>query len=640
MLTAIRERATGWLAWVIVILITIPFALWGINSYFEGGTEAPVATVNGADISNYTYQQGLSAQRQRLRDRFGDDVNQSFLDNFDMKRRVIDGLVDNRLLREFTSDQNFRISDDQLEEIIRAFPDFLEDGRFSQTRYLELLNANRLSAQGFEQSQRENAAMNQLREGIIDSSFFTEVERDQLLLFDVQSRSTQYVSLEANKFEDEFDIDDTELEEYYDKNIDRYEIESTIKVDYIELSVESLSESITPSEEEISALYEETKGRYKQAESRKASHILIGVDESDSEDEKQSKFELASDVLNKANEDEDFVALAQEYSDDSGSKESGGDLGVVARGQMVKPFEDAVFEMSEGEIRGPIESEFGYHIIKLTSLEVDRQQTLEQVRDEVVEEVVKLQAEQSFAELAESFKNVVFEDPDSLATAADEMDLPVQTSDWFTQDQGEGVADEATVRSAAFSEDVLNENLVSSAIEIGFDKLIAVQKSEYKEATSKSLESVKSEITATLKSEKSQAKVLEMGSDLLTSLESSEQNKAGWALFIEEQKLEEETLASKKSEITGNLSVVGDTVFALSAPKEDEVRFGGVALNNGDYVLFSLEKVEEGELANVEDSERTDVQEKLLERDGSGMFELFMGSLRKNAEIAVSEELL
>ncbi len=640
MLIAIRERATGWLAWVIVILITIPFALWGINSYFQGENEIPVATVNGAEISNYTYQQELSAQRQTLINQLGDNFDPALLNSFGIKSRVLENLVNGQLLTQFTIDQNFRISDDQLKEIIRTSPAFLEDDKFSQARYLELLNVNRLSVQGFEQSQRQGAAVNQLREGIADSSFFTEMERDQLLVLNEQSRSIQYAILEANKFEEEFDIDDAEMQGYYEKNSERYQTESRIKVDYIELSVASLSDSISPSEEEINALYEETKGRYKQAESRKASHILISVDQSASEDQKQSRLELADDILNQANDGEDFAALAEQYSDDPGSSQNGGDLGVVARGQMVKPFEDAVFAMREGEIQGPIESQFGYHIIKLTSLSAERQQTLEQVRDQILQDVVKFQAENLFAELAESFKNLVFEDPDNLATAADEMDLPIQSSDWFTASQGSGIAEDAVVRRAAFAEDVLNENLVSSAIEIGFDKLVAVQKSEYEAVRLKSIESVRGEIIATIKSEKSQAKVLQTGSDLLTSLESSVQNKASWERFIEQQNLDALTLPNKKSEIPAHLTMLGDTVFALPVPKEGEVRVGGLVLDNGDYVLVSLEQVEQGELASVDDSQRTTVQQQLLDRDGTGMFNQFRALLRKNADITILEEQL
>ena len=640
MLTAIRERATGWIAWVIVILITIPFALWGVNSYFQGTDEITVATVNGEEISSYAYQQELSQQRDILRERFGSNFDPAVLDSLNVKKQVIEVLVDRQLLTQFTAAQNFHISNEQLSEIIQSSPEFLENGKFSQALYLQLLSANRLSVQGFEQSQRQRGIMNQLQQGIADSAFFTEMERDQVLLFNQQSRSAQYALLKADKFAQEFAVTDADVQAYYEKNIARYQTESKIKVNYIELSVGSLSQSITPSEEDINALYEETKGQHKQAKTREASHILLSVDQSASEDEKQRKLDLANDVLQRANQNEDFAILAQQYSDDPGSREKGGDLGVIVKGQMVKPFEEAVFAMTEGEIKGPIESRFGYHIIKLTSLSEEYQQTLAQVREQVLEDVVKRQAEKLFAELAESFKNVVFEAPDNLTIVAEEMNLPILSSDWFTESQGGGIAEDAALRRVAFSADVLNENLVGPAIEIGFDKLIAVQKSEYDEAHAKPVEDVKSDIITTVKFEKSQAKLQQISPDLLTTLKSATQNLAGWENFIQQQGLEALPLPAKRDEIPSNLTQLGDVVFTLPAPKEGEVRFTGIALDNGDYVLVALEKVETGELAEVAEAQSTAVQQQLLERDGSGMFNQFRMLLRRNADITILEQLL
>ncbi len=639
MLTAIRERATGWLAWVIVILITIPFALWGINSYFEGANEIAVVTVNGEEISNYTYQEELAVQRRVLTDRFGSSFDPAVLDNLNFKQQVVDGLVDRQLLTQFINQQNFRITDEQLSAIIQTLPEFLEEGVFSQARYLQLLHANRLSVQGFEQSQRRNAKVNQLRQGIIDSAFFTEMERDQILMLNQQSRIAQYALLKADKFVSEFDVTDDDVAAYYEKNISRYQTESKTKVNYIVLSVSSLTTSTTPSEEEIGARYEETKGQYKKAKSREASHILVSVSASASEDEKQAKLALANDILNKTEQGEDFAALAQQYSDDTGSKEKGGALGAIVRGQMVKPFEDAVFEMQEGEIKGPIESQFGYHIIKLTSLSDEYQQTLDQVRDQIEADAKQLQAERLFAELAESFKNVVFEAPDNLTTAADEMNLPIQISDWFTESAGSGIAEEAAVRRAAFSAEALTEKLVSSAIEIGFDKLVAVQQAEYEEAHSKPLEEVKSDIIATIKLEKSRAKLKQVGADLLVQLKSFA-NKASWENMIQQQDIEALTLPNKRADIPANLTQLGDVVFTLPVPTEGTVQFSGITLNNGDYVLVSFEKAEVGDLATVDEAQRTAIQKQLLERDGSEMFNQFRAWLRTNADITVLEQRL
>ncbi len=640
MLSAIRERATGWVAWVIIIFITIPFALWGINSYFEGGSTTPIATVNGVEISQYTYQNELSAQRQALAERLGRNVSPEILDTLGIKPQVVESLVANQLLRQYVIEQNLQISDDQLRSLIRQNPLFVEDGQFSQQLYTDLLRSNQLTPQGFEQSQRLSEIVNQFQSGIVNSSFYTEAERDRLLVLFGQSRVSQFVVLESNRFSNQYQISDDEIQKYYDNNIDQYQTEARIRVNYVELGVDALASTIEPSEEEILQTYEETKGRYKRAESRKASHILFAVNDSASDADKQAKQALAESTLKQIEDGKSFEVLAQLYSDDPGSKENGGDLGVIAPGQMVKPFEDALFSMPEGEVRGPIKSKFGYHIIKLTSLEAGSQQSLDEVRDQVIAESKKFKAENLFAELAESFQNLVFEDPDNLETSADELSLKIQTSDWFTFDQGQGIATENAIRIAAFSEDVLNENLVSPAIEIGFDRLVAVQKLEYEAAHPEPLESVKTEIAELLRSIKSQDQVLQFGSDLLSETQSGQPTKESWMKIMESQALDVKTLADKKYDVSAELGLLADSVFSLPVPQPGSVEVGGVALDNGDYILFALEKVAPGNLSNIDDAIKRSMEQQISQRDGPGLFEQFRVSLRNNADVVISEDQL
>ena len=404
MLTAIRERATGWIAWVIVILITIPFALWGINSYFEGGSEIPAATVNGQEISAYEFQNELAAQRQALAQNLGSNFDPALLESLGVRDRVMEGLIGNQLLVQYITDQNFRISDEQLQDLIKRFPAFQQNGKFSASLYQDVLRSNRLSPQGFEESQRVNGSLAQLQQGIGDTAFFTKSEQERLLVLQAQKRVAKYAILNADSYIADFNITDEQISDYYEKNLDRYQNPARIKLDYIELSIDTLAETVVPSEEEIVAHFEESKGQFKQAESRRASHILISVPRSATEEDRNAQLEVANNVFNQAKDGADFGDLAKLYSDDPGSKKNGGDLGVVTQGQMVKPFEDAVYSMSEGEVVGPVETTFGYHVIKLTELTEGSQQTLSEVREQVTAEAKRIKAEQLFADLAESFK--------------------------------------------------------------------------------------------------------------------------------------------------------------------------------------------------------------------------------------------
>ncbi|MCY3768878.1 MAG: SurA N-terminal domain-containing protein [Gammaproteobacteria bacterium] len=640
MLTAIRERATGWIAWVIVTLIAIPFALWGINSYFEGGSDAPVALVDGEEISTYAYQEELVARRQMLANQLGENFDPELLDSLEIRQTVVEALVENLVLRQYAEAMNYRISDDQLMALIQSVPVFQEEGSFDQGRYLDVLAANRLTPQEFELSQRASGVVDQLRNGLDESAFFTRAERDRVLALWGQSRKVDYATIDTGRFVGDFILDDDEIEAYYQSNIGVFQNEASIQVDYIELSIDALAESIQPDDAEILAHYEETKGRYRQPETRKASHILIAVAESSGEEQRQEKLERAREISQRARSGEDFGELALQHSDDPGSSINGGDLGVIARGQMVRPFEDAVFAMSQGEISQPVESPYGFHVIYLTGVEEEHQQPLEEVRTQVETDLSKVQAENTFADLAESFKNLVFEAPEDIQVSANELDLPVHTSGWFTARSGEGIAENRDVRQAAFSEDVLSDNLVSQAIEIGFDKLIAVQKVDYREAHPQSFESVRQEIVASLKREKSRAKVLQMGSDLLGELESRSQNAQSWSRFILDQGLEIESLPEARQEIPAALRTLGDTVYALGAPAPDSIKFGGLALESGDYVLYSLEEVIPGELDRMEESERNLVEQQLLSRDGPGYFDQFSRSLREFADVVIYDEQL
>ena len=640
MLTAIREKATGWLAWVIVILITIPFALWGINSYFEGGSELSVATVNGEDISVYTYQEDLALQTRLLSERLGANFDPELLNTLGIRQRVLDNLINNRLLYQYVGEHNFRISDNQLTQLIQNHESFQVDGKFNLAQYEAILNANQFTPQSFEQYQRVNEAVSQLRIGISGSAFVTEFEKNRLLALQGQSRTGRYAVIEADSYLESIQVDDNEIQAYYDRNLERYQNVARIKVNYIELSTDALMEHVTPAEEEIVDWYEDTKGRYRTAENRRASHILISVSATASDQEKQEKLDQANDILQRANSGEDFASLAEQYSDDPGSSQNGGDLGIVARNQMVKPFEDAVYSMLEGDIQGPVETRFGYHVIKLTELKEGEQQTLDEVREEVSREVQQAQAENLFADLAESFKNLVFEDPENLTTAADELDLPIQVSDWFTQTSGGGVATDAQVRRAAFSEDVLTDNLVSPAVEIGFDKLVAVQKLEYEPVSPKSLDSVKGEVIAAIKQEKSQQEVLELGSGYLTELEKMNLTGAAWDEFVSDKGLESLALPLRKLDAPPALTNLADAVFAFPRPAEGQVGSGGIALGDGSYVLFIVEEVTNALPGDVDEALKTSLTQQLVSRDGNELYNQFSQMLRDKAEIMVYEDQL
>ena len=633
MLTAIRENSKGWIAGIIIGAIVLTFALFGISSYLEGANEIPVATVNGEEISIYTYQNELARQSQLLRSQLGSNFDPQLLESLNIRNQVVESLVSNRLLNQYVTDQNYRISDQQLSERIRNNPAFQSDGQFDAETYRNILASNGLSAQGFEAMERQSGIASQLRQSIADSSFVLNSDIDKLAKLQQQIRVADYVVIPGNKFYEEIEVADGEIQTYFDENADDFQTEARIKVDYIELSVESLAEEITPSEDDVQEIWDYASGQYKTAESRKASHILFSVRSSATDEEKQAVREKAEGVLQQARAGADFAELASTHSEDPGSSSNGGDLGVIAEGQMVKPFEDAVFSMEQDQISDLIETRFGFHIIKLTELVAERQQSLDEVREEIVAEAKRVQAENLYAELGESFQNLVFEQPDSLQGVADELGLEIKTSGWFTQNAGGGIAQEAAVRRAAFGEDVLEDNLNSQAIEIGFERMISVRKSEYEESRPNNLDEVRARITDTLKRSGSIDRVVELGSSWLDTA------KASGLEAIEDDDALIQTLPESRTEIPAALRELGDAIYAAS-PGVGAPVIDGLAMDNGDYAIFVLSEVKDVDAGDIDETVRTRLRQQLLSRNGNSLYQNMSELLRDLAEVSIDSEQL
>lgn len=641
MLTAIKQRATGWVAWAIVVLITIPFALWGINSYFEGGTEVSVASVNGQDLPLYVYQESLQNRTRLLHQQLGSAFDPETLDSLQIRTQVVDSLIDRTIMEQYVHENRFQISDEQLNRAIHDVELFQTDGQFDSVQYRSVLAANRYTPEIYEQLERTNQAANQVRLGIAASAFVLDEEIDRLLAIQQQQREIQYVLLEVAEFSEEIEISDEQVQEYYDNNTEDFVSQARIKVDFVELDVESLAGSMVPSDEQITEYYEENKGRFKTAESRRASHILIGTNDSDTDAARDEKRKLAETLRDRILAGEDFAELAQEYSDDPGSKNSGGDLGVVARGQMVKPFEETVYSMMEGDIEGPVETQYGFHIIKLVELTKQQQQTLEEAREVVMDELRDVMAEQRFAELAEPFMNLVFEHPESLELVSEELSLAISESDWFTENEGDGIASESRVRRVAFSEDVLAENLVSQPIEIGFERIIAIQKHEHEPSATQPLDQVRDRIMSILRDERAKQKVLSLGNEYSVMLEEMNATSEQWIAFFEDKGLEiMDQSYSSRGDIFGSQQKLGEAVYATARPDKGLGALGSAILANGDYALYQVLAVTDGNPDEVDDSTRELLSDQLSANEGTGMISGFSKSLRDQADIEIYAERL
>lgn len=634
MLTTIKDKATGWIAWAIVILITIPFALWGIQSYFEGGANVVVAEVDGDEITLNTYQSALADKRRAVLEAYGSRIDPTLLSSAPFRRAVLDELIDDRLITQAVESSGYRVGDEMLGAIIRSDPEFNLNGSFDQERYARYLQSVGSSDTQFEELSRRRVALDQLINSYRRSSITTSAAVDHLLGLLIQERDADYALLPRTQFIDIGKISDEAVDQHYQSNKERYRSTERMKVSYLELSVEALAAKESPTEEEIRSAYNENRARYRAPEQRRASHVLFLVDAEASEEAVEATRKRANEITQMAREGADFSELAKQYSEDVGSAVNGGDLGVIVEGSMEKPFEEAVLSLKKDEVADPVRTQFGFHVIKLTELVPERAKPYEQVRKRVAQEMKQRRAEDRFVELAELFRNLTYEFPDNLDSAAEALELEIKQSDWFTREEGSGVTTSEIIRSAAFSQEVLNEELNSEVLEKDLDTLIALRRHTFDPSRQLGFDEVSADIRQQLALEQSEQRVVEHGTERVEQLARG----GSWEALLAQDGLKSTVAPSRRGEARDAFSneVLG-ALFSAPHPEGSTPVFGGKVLNNGDYLLYRLKAVRRGDVLKATVEERQGVVQLIDGRFGSELFDAYQRDLRADAEIRIDD---
>ncbi|HCD06511.1 MAG TPA: parvulin peptidyl-prolyl isomerase, partial [Methylophaga sp.] len=488
MLHFIRDRAQGWIAWFIVGLISIPFALWGVNSYVTGPSDAVVAKVNGEEITRSELLQAVQRYREQMRQMMGDEFNPDMFDGAEIRYAVIDDLIEQRLIRSASDKLGQRISDRQIAQFIQQTPAFQRDGSFDTEQYQMVLARAGFSPASYEASLRNDLLGQQLVQNIEGSTVVSQVEVERLLKLENQQREIAYGVIKLEDFLSEVEVDESDVRDFYNANQSSYTTPEQISVDYLELSLDTVSSQIDVNDEQLQQYFIDNKTQFVGPEQRRASHILI-------EDNEQAE-QILAEIQTKFEEGQSFEELAEAYSVDVGSASSGGDLGTIQRDVMEATFEEAVFALENvGDISEPIKTEFGYHIIKLTDIDKSSNVDFADVKNEVALQYRRQQAERQFYDKAEELANLTYENPETLDVAAEALALEINTSGSFTRSGGSGIAENQAVIKAAFSDDVLNEDLNSQVIELSDTRLVVIRKNSYVDATLLPFDSVSPAIT-------------------------------------------------------------------------------------------------------------------------------------------------
>lgn len=621
MLMDLREKITGWIAYTIVGLITIPFVLWGIGEYFQGGEAQPLASVNGQDITQRAFDQAYDQERQRMAQQFGGAVSPEMLESMGLKQQVLSALIMREVLSQYAQAQGMRVSDQELASLLRSIPAFQENGQFSQARYEQVLRMQGQTPLSFEPLVRLDLVVQQLQDGITRSAFVTSADVDAYVRLRDQVREVEVYLLAAADRRAAIKPDEAALQAYFNAHKAEFRRPEQVKLEMLELDVDALAKRMKPSEDDIQQAYKAYVEAQKQREVRVAAHILLPVDAGADEAAVRQAIEA---LRQRAEQGEAFAKLAEEYSKDPGSAKQGGNLGKVTRGMMVEPFEKALFAMAKpGDISAPVRTKFGWHLIKLEAIEPAPVLPLDQVRAQIEQDARKAMAEAQFHDVADRLATLTYEHPDSLLPASEQLGLPVVKSDWLVRGEA-GVAPK--LLQAAFSDEVLKQGRNSEPIDLGEQKVAVVRLLEYQEAADQPFDAVRADVEQRWMAQ-------QLTEKLQAEAEQLKQAFAQAGAVNVPSGVQRSFAGSIKRQAREVEAAIAQAAFSMSPPAAGGVTLDALRLPSGDFAVVRLLGVQPGNPALLTADERRRVQDELQNYQAMTDNAAFEAFLRSKANV-------
>ncbi|VAX04676.1 hypothetical protein MNBD_GAMMA20-2533 [hydrothermal vent metagenome] len=630
MLTFIREKVQGWIAWVIVGLLIIPFALWGINEYFGTGGSLVAATVNDAEIDQREFRQTFYEQRDRMQEMLGGQYDSRIFDP-QLRQRVINELVERELLLQNAEAMGYRVAEQNVAATIRSFESFQEEGVFSPELYRQQLRIQGQSPANYERRIKRALLASQLPMGIAQTALVTDAELDALIRLQGQQREVAYLTLPIKRYEDESDASEAAVASYYETHHERYMTPERVSVEYIELSANELGADLEPGDEKLREFYQSRSQQFSVPEERKVRHILLTLPEGAGERDVEAVRDKAKEVLERIRAGESFAALAREISEDPGSADMGGELGFISQGVMEPDFEQVAFALKAGDVSEPVLTSFGFHIITVDEIRVGEAKPFEEVRDELLREYRRDEAEREYFDLADQLTNMAYETPDSLTEVAEALGLPLKESDLFSRDGGEGVFANPQLTVMAFNDEVLKQGYNSEPVEVGERHVVVLRLKEHRKAAPLPLEEVADAIRQQIIAEKAQERAQDAAAELVRRLESG----ASQEEVAQEADAEWQTPAVlERNAVTVDPALV-QAVFRMPRPAGGTTRYGSTALRSGDFAVLVLSRVIDGDLTSFDKAERENLRQQLANLRGAESRQAILDALKAKARIVI-----
>ncbi len=613
-----------------LVLIMLPFAFFGMESYIRNsGAGVDVAKVGGSKITPQEFREALREQQERMRAQArGQQIPPSMLDSPDIRRAVIEQLINRRLLIDFARKAHFSVSDDQLSQFIASVPALQVDGKFSPERYDAVVAAQNLSRPAFEARLRQDLMLQQAAGGLSNSSLAGKTSAGLWQNALLEEREIASVEMKPEQYLAQVKLAADAAKTYYDTQRKDFELPEQVRAEFVILSQAAFLSQINISDAEIKSAYDAHADRYKVGEQRRASHILILADKNVPEAKVAEAKAKAEALLAQVKKNpKDFASIAKQNSQDPGSAGKGGDLDWFNRGAMVKPFEDAAFTLKEGEISGVVRSDFGFHIIQLTGIRGEKGRSLAEVRSEIETELKQQAAAKKYAEAAETFTNTVYEQADSLKPAADKFKLEIQQSGWITKGvPGNGLASNPKLLAALFSADAIKNKRNTEAVEVAPNTLVAAHVIESKPATVMAFDEVKAAIEKKLTLESARKLAAKDGEVKLAALKKGDAVQLGWG--------ENHRIARLGAEGVGRSAL--DAIFktpALPLPA-----FAGAVGQDGGYALYRITQVIP--YSGADNPRAKMLREQYQQLVAGEEFAAWIGVLREKAGVEINDKVL
>lgn len=623
MLLNIREKSQSWIAWLIVIFITIPFALWGISSYFEGTSEIVVAEVNNNKINFRQYQKAMNEHRQRLRRLLGSNFKPEMTEGRQVRLAVLNNMVETDLINQYVSQAGFATSNEDIIEQISQIPQFQKDGIFDKRLYRQAVNSQGMSPGQFEASVGRDLILNQFRTSFAEAAFTLPYEADEYAKLTLQKREAKTLVINPSMIKISQEVTEADIIAEFEKNKLNYFVPEAVKVSYVELAVDKIAKEITVDEKSLKDLYEQTEQTVKTKEQRRLSHImLVGGSEADYE----KNLPRINEIKNKIENGETFSKVATDFSEDPGSAAKGGDLGYYGHSGLDPNIEEALFKLKLNEVSAPIKSKFGYHIIKLTDIKRQTVNSFNEAKAQMLVEEKKRQAQEIYFEKAELMANLAYEQPDSLDTIIEQLGLKAQNSDWISIDYvKEDILSNPKVKTAMFSNMVLKDKQNSDVLEISDEHMLVLNLNEHRDKQYKKLSEVTDEIKQSIIQTRLNDALKAQAQELIKTLETGgDADKIATKIG---------TTWSSSEEFSRSNTELNAKIFNMRIPQNGTTVYDFVNIDN-QQTLIGLSKVS----SQVDDKTKQNLAEQFKQQVQNYSYADFLKQLHTEANIKTYPE--